>query len=467
MDSPTEFVHVWTWLPGATSPTPAGGLRWNANLVPEFAYRDAYLDRADRFPLAPEAPTRHGWFQPEEGLSLHGFLADGLPDSWGQQVLRTGRPQAFEDDANEQRVLMLNSGTDRFGALDFQRSGTIYEPRASLATLDELHRAAEMIEAGERLSPELDAALLHGTSIGGARPKALLTDPATRRSFIAKFASTSDRGLPVVNAEAACLDLARRVGITAAKAEVAHSLGKDVLLVERFDRDRYGHRFHTVSALTISKLDASIGRYATYPDIYDALMSAGAAPESGAELFDRIVFNVAVSNSDDHARNHAAFWDGANLNLTPAYDITPGHRSGETAQQALAIGRRGERDSTFETCIEASAIYGLSPAEARESVDRIATTIREHWTEVSEEARLTDAQASRLLGRQILNPYTSYGYEPRVFAAPESGWTARLLVTTGGRRATQWPVPGHCNALTGGNRYCANFAGCKVSGHAQ
>lgn len=396
-----EWVYVWTWLPGSTEPVP-GAVRWNGPLG-EFAYATSYLDRADRMPLAPEVPLVEGWVPPADGLTLHGCLRDALPDAWGQQVLRTELPDAYLS-GNEDHADMLGSGTDRFGAIDFQASDQVYVPRTATATLDELHGAADLIEAGEALPRGLDTALLHGTSIGGARPKALLHDADTGVSYIAKFSSTSDRGLPVVNAEAACLDLAHRVGITAARHRLINSLGKDVLLVERFDRDSHGHRFHTVSALTVLGLDPLAGRYATYPDIYEALMNAGAPAQTGLELFNRIVLNVAISNFDDHARNHAMFWSDGSLLLTPAYDPAPSHRSGDTAEQVLAINQDGNRRSTFTTCINASGVYGLTRSQAADSVDRIVTIIREQWNHVADQARLTSVERSNLFGRQILNP---------------------------------------------------------------
>lgn len=440
MASPPEVVHVWTWLPGHTEPIAVGAIRWRQGVIPEFAYSESYLAGGARFPIAPELPLDQGWKQPAEGLSLHGAFADALPDSWGQDVLRAERPQAFDSSGNEQYVLMANSGTDRFGALDFQLSPDTYTPRVTPATLDELHHAAEMHEAGERLTKSLEDALLHGTSIGGARPKALITDAETGQHWIAKFSSTSDGALPVVNAEAACLDLAARAGITAAKGQVTRSMGKDVLLVERFDRDFDGHRFHTVSALTMAKLDPLAARYyATYPKLYDDLVDAGAHIDSGAELFDRIVFNIAISNSDDHARNHAAFWDGETLNLTPAYDLAPGNRSGETSTQLMGIGRAGEKDSNFVTCINAAEIYGLSKTQAKDSVDRIVTTIEEHWDDAADNARLTGAQKDRLFKRQILNRAASYGYEPKIISVPKGGWQKRTGSSPGASRGVTKP----------------------------
>ena len=434
-----ERVYVWTWLPGKPGPTPAGAIRWRGSIA-DFAYREDYLSLPGRIPLAPELPLSPGWQEPTDGLTLAGCLRDGLPDYWGQRVLRAERPDAYTS-GNEDRTDMLFSGSDRFGAIDFQSSDTTYTARVTTASLDELHQAADLLEAGERLSPALETALVHGTSIGGARPKALIGDDEGR-SFIAKFSSTSDRGLPVVNAEAACLDLARRAGINAAEGRVTHSLGKDVLLVHRFDRDQIGGRRHVISALTALGLDPMIGRYATYPDFMDRLVERNADTGDGEELFARIVFNVATSNSDDHARNHAAFWDGTRLELTPAYDLAPGNRSGETATQALAIGRQGERESTFRTCLDAASVYGLDEAGARETIERVESAIRDHWDDAADRARLTSAQRDALFGRQILNPATRHGWQTprRGTFSPRTNGPTRRKTTPGSTAGSFAPV---------------------------
>ena len=124
MASQPDFVHVWTWLPGNTEPTAVGGIRWRQGVIPEFAYSESHLASGARFPIAPELPLDQGWTQPADGTDLHGAFADGLPDSWGQDVLRAERPQAFESNANEQYVLMAHSGTDRFGHWSFNSPQT-------------------------------------------------------------------------------------------------------------------------------------------------------------------------------------------------------------------------------------------------------------------------------------------------------------------------------------------------------
>jgi len=120
--------------------------------------------------------------------------------------------------------------------LDFQRTAHAYAPRQKQnASLDELLQSAERVDLGVPLTAELDQALQHGTSIGGARPKALIE--AGDRKFIAKFSANTDL-YSVVKAEYVAMRLAQRVGLDVAPVQLTQALGKDVLLIERFDRQR-------------------------------------------------------------------------------------------------------------------------------------------------------------------------------------------------------------------------------------
>jgi serine/threonine-protein kinase HipA len=116
------------------------------------------------------------------------------------------------------------------------------------------------------------------------------------------------------------------------------------------------------------------------------------------------VFNICVSNTDDHARNHAAFWDGEQLTLTPAYDLCPQLRSGETASQAMAITRDGRRESRFATCLAAAETYHLTKSQAADIIDHQVAIIAEQWDAAADEARLTAADREHMWRRQILNP---------------------------------------------------------------
>jgi serine/threonine-protein kinase HipA len=155
-------------------------------------------------------------------------------------------------------------------------------PRIQHAALEELQTAAERLSAGEVLSPALAEALLRGTSIGGARPKALLYDDLTGRRLIAKFEMASDP-YPVVKAEAVAMDLARRVGLNVASTELIENRGKSVLLVDRFDRVPVAggkvQRRMLVSALTLFGLDEMAARYATYHGLAEMIRRRFTRPE--------------------------------------------------------------------------------------------------------------------------------------------------------------------------------------------
>lgn len=409
---PAREAYVWTWLPGATEPVVAGRLEASDGAI-GFNYGRSYLSRDDALPLyLPELPLRSGRLAPPSGLSVAGCIADAGPDAWGQRVVMNrllGAGAKEEDPAIlDFLTYLLESGSDRLGALDFQLSPRGYEERGEeTAPLEVLIEAATRVEEGVPLPPDLDAALLHGSSVGGARPKATLRDGA--RHLIAKFSSSGDP-YPVVKGEFAAMELARRVGIDAARVELTEALGREVLLVERFDRPAPGQRRAAVSALTILELDPMMARYASYADLAHVIRKRFTeARATLRELFARIVFNVLVGNTDDHARNHAAFWDGEWLTLAPAYDVCPQARSGGEVSQAMAIGPDGFRMSQVSGCVEAASTYLLSAAEAREIVDSQIATIESEWEDVCELARMTEIERRYFWRRQFLNAYALEG----------------------------------------------------------
>lgn len=411
-------AYVWVWLPGETEPVVAGVLEARGELV-LFNYGQSYLSRGNAVPLyLPELPLRRGRIEPLKNLAVAGCIADAAPDAWGQRVImhrRFGRVTPDTDPSDLSFLsYLLESGSDRVGALDFQTSAETYVPRLTSGSLEELVTAAERLEEGVPFSPELDNVLLRGSSIGGARPKALLDDGD--RKLIAKFSSKNDT-FPVVKAEAVAMELGRRVGLNVAKTSIVESVGHDVLLVERFDRTAIpGERRMVVSVLTVLELDEMFARYATYHELADVIRYRFTDPSKTLrELFGRIVLNICVSNTDDHARNHAAFWHASghdrtpNLTLTPAYDICPQNRSGGETAQAMAIGSSGFRMSQLDGCIDAADSYFLDRREAREIIEYQLEVIHREWDDVAEAAQLTGAERHSLWGRQILNPFALEG----------------------------------------------------------
>lgn len=403
-------AFVWIWLPGAVAPVVAGRIEREGN-AHIFTYGRSYLKREGAIPIyAPELNLQRGAIPPELPLDMAGCLRDGAPDAWGRRVI-INRLTGLQGDAAadvdfDELTFMLNSGSDRIGALDFQRSADIYEPREQdNATLEELQDAAGHVERGEPIPPGLEKALFHGSSIGGARPKALIEDCGTK--YIAKFSASNDT-YAVVKSEFVAMRLAQRVGLNVASVVRTQANGKDVLLVERFDRGtiEYGWtRKAIVSALTMLGLTELQAHYASYIDLAQIVRVRFVQPrETLRELFARMVFNVLVGNTDDHARNHAAFWDGEVLALTPAYDICPQPRNGREANQAMAVHEQ-DRRSLLENCRLSASSFLLSDKDAREIISRQASEIIAGWAEVCDEAELTEIDRDFLWRRQFLNDY--------------------------------------------------------------
>lgn len=405
-----DEAYVWVWLPGATEPVVAGRLHAHDGMV-TFNYGTSYRERPDAVPIyLPELPTRAGELPLLPGLTIPGCIRDAAPDAWGRRVILNRKFGMKGDEvANvefSELTFLLESGSDRIGALDFQLSATEYKPRSPVnASLEELIKSAERVEKGIPLSPELDQALHHGSSIGGARPKALIADGGVK--YVAKFSSSTDL-FSVVKGEFIAMRLAAICGLDVAPVSLVRAGGKDVLLVERFDRVLAGdgwQRKSMVSALTILELDEMMARYASYEDLAEIIRHRFTEPKTTLrELFSRIVFNMLAGNTDDHARNHAAFWDGEALTLTPAYDICPQGRAGQEATQAMLI--TGEnRLSRIKTCLDAAHHFLLSEAEAIEIARAQMVRISENWRAVCEEAEFAEVDRNLFWGRQFLNPY--------------------------------------------------------------
>lgn len=416
MTSKTEKeAFVWIWLPGETKPVVAGRLEADdGNIL--FNYGKSYLSRiGDSTPAIaiyePELPLAAGLLPLPEGLTMPGCIRDAAPDAWGRRVIinkMLGLKGAGIDTTElDELTYLLESGSDRIGALDFQRSPAEYVPRsANNVSLEELIESAERVEKGVPLTPELDMALFHGSSVGGARPKALIQDQG--KKYVAKFSSSSDL-YSVVKAEFIAMRLAQLAGLNVAPVKLTKAANKDVLLIERFDRVPKGEawaRKAMVSALTLLRLDDMMARYASYETLAEIIRHRFTAPKHTLkELFSRLVFNILCGNTDDHARNHAAFWDGKALTLTPAYDICPQGRTGNEASQAMLISGRNNL-SQLKTCLGAAHNFLISEEEARETFGHLTAAIEKHWETVCEEAELNEVDKKLLWERQFLNPFS-------------------------------------------------------------
>jgi len=420
MTSNTAYkeAYVWIWLPNATRPVVAGRLEANGEKL-MFNYGKSYLERVNDTAnpaisiYEEELPLKGGEFPLINGLSVPGCIRDGSPDAWGRRVIinkKLGvlgvKGKGVDTTQLDELSYMLESGSDRIGALDFQKSATEYVPRLSAnVPLGELLESAERVEKGIPLTSELDLALFHGSSLGGARPKVSIEDQ--NKKYIAKFSTGSDI-YNVVKAEFVAMRLAKEVGLNVAPVKITSAAGKDLVLIERFDRikvDAGWQRKSMLSALTLFGLDEMMARYASYEILAEIIRHKFTKPkETLEELFSRLVFNIQCGNTDDHARNHAAFWNGTDMSLTPAYDICPQGRSGNEASQAMLISD-DNRSSKLTTCLKTAHNFLLSENDAKVIFEKQKSIITERWDDICDEAELSQIERKYLWGRQFLNPF--------------------------------------------------------------
>lgn len=342
----------------------------------EFAYGRRYLRDPDATPLNPEhlALREAPFVLPErrvrDGGAMPLTLRDALPDSWGRKVLeiRQGRPLSDVD-------ALLLTNEDRIGAMVFSESLPIRsnEPPSTLGSLEELAEASRRIEAGLDIGDDM-LRLLRGGSLGGARPKAPFAHDGRR--FIAKFASRGDdHNVEVI--EAATLWLAATCGIDVPSFLLQPLAVGHALLVERFDRTGPLHderRFHylSTSALLDVPYESSAGSYVEFAQW---LRRNSASPrEDLRELFRRMVFNLAVGNSDDHVKNHGALRDPeGGWRLAPAFDLVM-QLGVHTGYQELAI-LPGRHASSLGLARQAAPQFGLDAIEAEAVIERIGDTV--------------------------------------------------------------------------------------------
>lgn len=398
-------AYIWIWLPGEHEPVVCGKLEAD-NTIYSFVYGRSYLERSNAIALDPfELPLHEGVFSPSFG-ETHSVIRDAAPDAWGRRVLiyKSGGQALSELD------YLLQAGRDRIGALDVRLESTGYSAIHSdqQASIADLISATEKIETGQSLPESLANALLHGSSVGGARPKSLLND--ANHKWIAKFSSTTDH-YPVVRSEYAAMWLAGQCGIEVPDTKLLNELGKDVLLVRRFDRElingKWQRRF-LISGLTALRLHETEAVLASYPELASFIRRSGTHyPEDAQQLFRRMIFNILIGNTDDHARNHAFFWDGLYYALTPAYDICPLLRVGQTANQAMVVGNNG-RESNIRNGLSQSEQFGLALSDAKKIQEEILETIQVKWDEAADHGTLTKNESKILRQATILSPACFY-----------------------------------------------------------
>ncbi len=385
-----QSAYIYIQLPGTLTTVPAARLviqtlPGGAN-VGRFTYGRSYLERVDAVEFDPfRLPLARGVREFTKLRGVPGAVRDAGPDAWGRRVIQH-HLQAASPDLSEIDYL-LNGPQDGAGTLSFGRGPQPPPPRSRLNKTHQLRsliEAAEAIEDGRPLPAHLLEGLDPGTSMGGARAKATVEDDD--RLWLAKFPDRQDE-INLQRVERATLELARRAGISVCNTRVERVGAFDVLMLERFDRQRVdgGYlRFGFVSGLTVLNADDTYTDRArwSYLLLADELRRWSSRPERDlGELFRRMVFNAAVTNIDDHPRNHALLRHADGWRLSPAYDIVPQRSlSQERRDLAMTVGRFGRVASLFNILSEHGR-FGLTTEHAREEFARIVDAVR-NWRAV-------------------------------------------------------------------------------------
>lgn len=355
----------------------------------EFVYGKNYLARPDAVELDP-LELKLGQIK-YETIRMNGFfgaIRDAMPDFWGRRVILHHTPRETLDEFD----FLLHGPDDRAGALGFGLNVNPPAPQRQFnrtLDLEHLQQLAEKVinedTQEEKPHPDIHQVrklLLEGTSIGGARPKAVVKDKNSL--WIAKFSSPQDRwDQPTI--EHALLTLARKCGLNVADSKLTSVAGKNVLLVRRFDRDHSeeGYRRHRmVSALTLlhSEDTPTSRENWSYLLLADEVRRTSADPITDLrELFGRMCFNATVSNLDDHPRNHAILAKKRSWRISPAYDLTPTPMYAKDSRLlAMACGLQG-RLARKENLLSGHERFLISKEEAENIVNNIVLTVKKEW----------------------------------------------------------------------------------------
>lgn len=357
--------------------------------------------------LDPELMPYSGRQYPT-GKNIFGLFADASPDRWGR-VLMNKRERILAEKEGRKPSKLYDSDyllgvydETRMGGIRFKANQegpflsddkeTAAPPWATLRTLEEASRNFENDETG-LTEKWLNQLIKPGSSLGGARPKATVVDTKDQL-WIAKFPSKNDEN-DTGAWEMVAHDLAALCGLNVpeAKLEKFSPLGS-TFLIKRFDR-MGSKRVHFASAMTLlGKTDgASAADGSSYLDIAAFIKSYGAQPKKDlGELWKRIVFNMAVTNTDDHLRNHAFILTDKGWILSPLYDVNPVPYGDE-----LSLNVDEEDNSiSIDLAVQTAVRFGISKSDAEVQAEEILKIVRDNWEKTAARYGLTRRQIEEM-----------------------------------------------------------------------
>ncbi len=360
-----------------------------------FAYDQSWLANPDGFNVSADLAL-HSGYQPRRAPSAHDSvfhfaIGDTAPDAWGRRVIARDHAKRRKENAalaplTELDYLLAVDDFSRVGALrlrdqDGRYCRTVDEGRRSTPPLLELQRiyqASRAVEQGQESTEDLRYLQGKGTSLGGMRPKSTVVDEDGALA-IGKFPSVGDTR-SVTRGEVLALCLAQRAGIDAAPARIVEIEGTPVAVIRRFDRDGVDGRIPYQSAASL--LQASREEDRSYTEIADAIRSVGHSPTADVQqLWRRLVFNLLITNVDDHLQNHGFLHVEKGLwRLAPAFDINPFPDKDRESKTWLS-----EQDgpiTDLEMLLARSAYFSLSRNDALAVLAQVHAAVLD-WRQVA------------------------------------------------------------------------------------
>lgn len=367
---PGDVLYLW-WLAQPAAPRLVGELRMARTLKGvSLVYAPGWL--ASGLALSEDLPLTTGEFFPQDRESAAGAVNDARPDRWGERVIRAlDKPP---------RLAVLDflffAGDERLGALGVSVSAHQYVARETgplprLADVQEVALLVQQILSGEPVEQARRRLITPGTTLGGARPKALLS--LDGHPWVLKFNEPGEAiDMPLV--EHATMTLAAHAGIGAAQTLAVPLQHGHAVAVKRFDRQA-GLRRHAISANVALK---AAGEAPGYPALAQWLRRRGVTTGGRHlaqmhELFRRMVFNILIDNTDDHEKNHVLLMAGSGeYELSPAFDVLP---SGQAlGYQQMRVGSAAA-DATLDNALSECRQFGLKKDEATAQVRQVCAAV--------------------------------------------------------------------------------------------
>lgn len=369
-----------------------------------FEYDPAWLRHPARFSLEPALQLGPGPFHTSADTPMFGAIGDSAPDRWGRALMRRMERRRAERAGTAPRTLqeidylLLVDDEARQGALRFaEREGGPFLRKDGVKRIPPLVELPELLSAAEHVmedkDTEEDMRLLFasGSSLGGARPKASVIERDGHLA-IAKFPRKDDE-INTVVWEAVALALAAKAGVVVPVNRIEIIAKKPVMLLRRFDRER-NRRLPFLSAM--SMLGAKDNETRSYLEIVDALRRHGAAPKEDMEaLWRRLLFNILISNTDDHLRNHGFLYAGQEgWRLSPAYDLNPVPTDIKPRILSTAINE-DDNTASLTLAMEVAGYFELADAKAREIAADVGRAVSK-WREEAARHNLTKNEIDRM-----------------------------------------------------------------------